>query len=163
MRQSAAMPSAHSMRVGQVVSGRASRATMRARADQAVGAAGHRVPLEGDRPDDLRECERQHREVDAGEPHAEPAEQRGAGSGRERAEDQGQLHRQAGAQDEQGGAIRAEAEVRRMAERHHAARAEQEMQADREESEHQHVGEEHQRVSAREHGNQRKSDHAAEA
>ena len=33
-----------------------------------------RVPLERDRPDDLRESERQHREVHAGQAHAEPAE-----------------------------------------------------------------------------------------
>ena len=33
--------------------------------------ARHLVPLEADRPDDLGEGEREHREVDAGEPHAE--------------------------------------------------------------------------------------------
>ena len=78
------------------------------------------------------------------------------------AEDQGKLHRQAGAQDEQGGGVGAEAEVGGVAERHHAARAEQEMQADREQREHQDVGEQHQRVSAREHRDQRKSDHQRE-
>ncbi len=48
-------------------------------ADQAVAAAGDLVPLEHDRPDDLRERERQHREVDAGQAHREPAEQQRAG------------------------------------------------------------------------------------
>ena len=43
-------------------------------ADQAVAAAGERVPLEHHRPGDLRERERQHGEVHARQPHAEPAE-----------------------------------------------------------------------------------------
>ena len=47
-------------------------------ADQAVAAAGERVPLEHDRPDDLREGERQHRQVHARQAHAEPAEDEGA-------------------------------------------------------------------------------------
>ncbi len=51
----------------------------RPHADDAVGAAGDVVPLERDRPDDLRERERQHREIDAGEPHAEPADDERAG------------------------------------------------------------------------------------
>ena len=48
-------------------------------ADHAVGAAGQVLPLEHGRPDDLREGERQHREIDAGQPHREPAEQQRAG------------------------------------------------------------------------------------
>ena len=42
--------------------------------DEAVRSAGDRVPLKRDRPDDLRKREREHREIDAREPHAEPAE-----------------------------------------------------------------------------------------
>ena len=57
-------------------------------AENAVVAAGHLDPLERDRPDDLREGQRQHREIDAGQSHAEPAEHRGAETAQQRAEQQ---------------------------------------------------------------------------
>src|SRR5271169_1554629 len=44
-------------------------------AEHAIGAAGKLLPLEHDRPDDLGEGEREHREIDAGQPDREPAEQ----------------------------------------------------------------------------------------
>ncbi len=53
-------------------------------AEHAVRAAGEILPLENDRPDDLREGERQHREIDPGQPHGEPAEQQRAQRGRDR-------------------------------------------------------------------------------
>src|SRR3546814_13201133 len=42
--------------------------------EQAVVAVGDLRPLEDDGPRDLREGQRQHREVDAGETHAEPTD-----------------------------------------------------------------------------------------
>ena len=50
-------------------------------AEHAVGAARDLLPLEHDRPDDLREGERQHGKIDAGQPHREPAEQERAERG----------------------------------------------------------------------------------
>src|SRR6266478_4507147 len=47
----------------------------------ALLATGHLVPLEADGPDDLGEREGQHREVDAGEAHAEEPEDEGAEAG----------------------------------------------------------------------------------
>ncbi len=54
-------------------------------ADDAVVAAGDVGPLIGDRPGDLREGERQHGEIDAGEAHAEPAEDERAGEAEQHA------------------------------------------------------------------------------
>src|SRR5205814_1001539 len=42
--------------------------------DDAVRAAGYAVPLKRDRPCDLRERKRQHRQIDARQPDAEPSE-----------------------------------------------------------------------------------------
>src|SRR6266496_2736916 len=61
-------------------------------ADQAVGASREAVPLERDRPDDLRESEREHREIDAREPHAEPAEDERTERRGERRQRQGERH-----------------------------------------------------------------------
>ena len=63
-------------------------------ADQAVRAAGQRVPLVRHRPGDLREGERQHRGVHAREPHAEPAEHQRAEARGERRQRQREFHRQ---------------------------------------------------------------------
>ena len=57
---------------------RARRPFLRPDAQNAVVAAGHRDPLERDRPDDLRKGQRQHREIDAGQLHGEEAEHRRA-------------------------------------------------------------------------------------
>ena len=57
---------------------RARRPFLRPDAQNAVVAAGHLDPLERDRPDDLREGQRQHREIDAGQLHGEEAEHRRA-------------------------------------------------------------------------------------
>ena len=68
-------------------------------ADQAVRAAGDGVPLERDRPGDLREGEREHREVHAGEAHAEPAEDERAREREQGRRDERELHRQGEAQE----------------------------------------------------------------
>ena len=43
-------------------------------AEHAVGTSGHVLPLKHDSPDNLRERERQHGEIDAGEADSKPAE-----------------------------------------------------------------------------------------
>src|SRR3981081_210206 len=54
-------------------------------AEDAVVAAGHRDPLERDRPDDLRKRQRQHREIDAGELNRKESEHRRACKTQQRA------------------------------------------------------------------------------
>ena len=98
------------------------------------------VPLEHDRPDDLREGERQHREVDAGEPHREPAEQQRAE--RARASGAATSASSIGSREplhQQRRAVGAEAEIGGMAERMHAARPHDEVQAGGEQHRDQHV------------------------
>ena len=53
-------------------------------AEDAVVAAGDAVPLEDHRPGDLGEGQGQHGEVDAGQPHAEPAEDQRRHAGQRR-------------------------------------------------------------------------------
>ena len=89
---------------------------------------------------DLREGERQHGEIDARQAHAEPAIDDGEQAGGERRQHQRQLHRQAGLLEQQRAGIGAEAEIGGVAERHHAGRAHDEMQADREQREAGDVG-----------------------
>ena len=89
-----------------------------------------------DRPDDLRERERQHREIDAREPHAEPAEQHAA----EPAASSGASSRptpigRPQPLDRSAARIGAEAEIGGVAERGHAARPHDEMQAGGEQGE----------------------------
>ncbi len=120
-------------------------------ADQTVAAAGQGVPLVDGGPGDLGERERQHRKVDAREAHAEPAEDQRSDARRERRRDQRELHRHRPCRERRG--IRAEAEVRGVAERGHAAGTHDEMQADGEQREYQHVAAEHQRVVV---GNERR-------
>ncbi len=109
---------------------RARRPAFRPDAEDAVVAAGHRDPLERDRPDDLREGQRQHREIDAGQLNREEAEHRRAeparAAGRAKATDD---HRQAGELGEECDAIGAEPEIGGMAERGEPADRHQEMQA----------------------------------
>jgi len=109
-------------------------------ADQAVRAPGQRVPLEHRGPGDLREGERQHRRIDARQPHAEPAEhQRCAGSG-ERRQCQCELHRKFLPQEEDSGGVGANSEIGGVAEGMHAARPHDEMQADGEQGKAKDVG-----------------------
>ena len=85
-------------------------------------------------------AKRQHGEIDARQAHAEPAIDHGEGAGDERRQHEGRLHRQAGALQQQAGGIGAEAEIGGVAERHHAGRAHDEVQADGEQGEADDVG-----------------------
>ena len=107
------------------------------------------LPLENDRPDDLREGERQHGEIDAGKPHGEPAEQQRAERGRDRRERQRHAHRRREPFHGKRRAIGAEAEISGVAEGMHAARPHDEMQAGREQHRDQHIDAEHERVGLR--------------
>src|SRR2546426_526238 len=62
-------PGARDRRGKEKKGGRAVERCLRPDAENAVGTAGDVLPLEQDRPHDLREGEREHRQVDAGEPH----------------------------------------------------------------------------------------------
>ena len=107
-------------------------------------AAGQRFPLEHDRPDDLREGERQHREIDAGKAHREPAEQQRADERDERRGDQRQAHRHRQPFHQQRRTVGTEAEICGMTERMHAARPHDEMQRGRKNNRDQNVDTEHQ-------------------
>ena len=108
-----------------------------------------RVPLEHDRPDDLREGERQHRQVDAREADAEPAEDERAERGEQRREHERRLHRQPERLEAERRAVGAEAEVGGVAERMHSRRAHQEVQAGGEQDGDQDVDHQHDRVRRR--------------
>ena len=128
-------------------------------AGQPVAAAGHVVPLEHDRPGDLRKRQRQHGEVYARQPHAEPAIEQRTARGHQGAEHQRGLHRQIQMPHQQGRAIRAQTKVRRVAKRVHAARAENEMQAGRKQRRDRHVGEQHRRVAFLAHHQRQAEEH----
>ena len=104
-------------------------------ADQPVVAAGEVVPLEDDGVDDLGERQREHGQVDAGQAHAEPAEQQRASQRHHRRHRERHAHRHGEMLDGEPGAIGAEPEIGGVAERHHAARAHDEVQAGREQCE----------------------------
>ena len=99
---------------------------------QSLIAAGQIVPLEADGPDDLGKCQGQHGEVDLGQPHAEKSEAGGKQCrdqpGRWKGEPE--RHRHDLHQDAAG--IGADAEIGGMPERHQPGRAEQQVQAQRE-------------------------------
>src|SRR5437899_1625799 len=67
-----------------VIAQRARQPRSRPDAEEAVVAAGHVVPLVDDRVGDLREGQRQHREIDGRQADAKPAVERGAGGGHDR-------------------------------------------------------------------------------
>ena len=142
------MPPPQSASVSEIERGLGREPRRRPDADDAVRAAGEGVPLEHDRPRDLRERERQHREVDPGQPHAEPAEDRGADRRHDRRRRERRLHRPGRLLQQQPRAVGAEPEVGGVAERHHAARPHDEVQARGEEREHQDVDAEHERIAA---------------
>ena len=100
----------------EIKAGTAVKRRLRPDAANAVGTAGHAFPLKDHRPDDLREGERQHGEIYAGEPNREPAEQQCACERR----DEGCAKReQHGCGEEfhhQPGPVGAEPEIGRMAE-----------------------------------------------
>ena len=115
-------------------------------ADEPVRAAGDRVPLEGDRPHDLRKGQRQHGEIDARQPHAEPAEDERRPRARRAGRAPSATSIGAPCLTASAARVGAETEVRGMPERRHAAGAHHELQACGEQREHEHVGGEHQRV-----------------
>src|SRR6266581_993966 len=122
-------------------------------------AAGDFVPLEADRPDDLREGQREHREVDAREAHAEEAEDEREGAGQHAGRGKGEEKRHAGLLHEDAGGVGADAEVGGVAEGDEAGVADQEIEADREEAHDDHVGRD-ERVEARaERGDEERGDH----
>ncbi len=104
-------------------------------AEDPVVAARQLDPLERGRPGDLREGERQHRQIDAREPHAEPAEEETRQTREQRRRHQSDRHRRGEPFDRERSAIGAEPEIGRMAEGMHAAGAHHQMQRRGEERE----------------------------
>jgi hypothetical protein len=87
-------------------------------------------PLEHGRPYDLGEGEREHRQIDTGQSHSEPAEQQRADQRQHWRGCQCEPHRRSKPFHQQRCAVSTEAEIGRVAERMHAARPHDEMQAD---------------------------------
>jgi hypothetical protein len=94
-----------------------------------------------DRVEDLGEGEREHREVDRRQSHAEEAVQPGADGGDERGEGEGGQHRQPAALQEQRGPVRSQTERGGMTERHHPAAAHQQLEARGKQREGEHLDE----------------------
>ena len=113
-------------------------------AENAVVAAGDFAPLEHDGPGDLGEGQGQHGEIDAGQAHAEPAEQDGEQGRAHRSRPEGDLHRRVGELDQQGRCVGAPAEEGGMAERDHAAGPHDEVQGGGEQHEDHDVDDQHQ-------------------
>src|SRR2546425_3134323 len=95
----------------------------------ALLAPGDLVPLEADRPHDLREGQRQHREIDAFEPHAEKTEDEGARPGQRTRGGPRQQERRAELLHEDTGRVGAHPEVGGVAEGHEAGVAHQQVEA----------------------------------
>ena len=122
--------------------------TASADAQDAVVAAGDRDPLEGDRPDDLRKGQRQHRKVDAGQLNAEEAEYSRTQAAEQGAKQQRDDHRQPRHFGEERHAIGPQAEIGGVAERGQPADRHQKVQADGEDDEDRDFGADRQRVIA---------------
>ena len=90
--------------------------SLRPDAENAIVAAGHLDPLERDGPDDLRECQGQHREIHSGQLNREEPEHRRASQAEQRSQQQRKQHRQTGHLGEECNAIGAEPKIRRMTE-----------------------------------------------
>ena len=138
-----------------VEGGGARRPFVRPDPQNAVVAAGHRDPLERDRPDDLRKGERQHRKIDAGELHAEEAEHGCTQAAEQGAEQQRDDHRQPRHFGEERDAIGAEPEIGGVAERGEPADRHQEMQARGKDHEDRDLGADGERVIAGDEGQHR--------
>ena len=95
-------------------------------------AAGDVVPFEADRPDDLREGERQHGEIDLGETHAEEAEHQCAKRRAERRGRQRDRERHRIGLHQDAADVGADAEIGDVTERDEAGGAEQQVEAHRE-------------------------------
>ena len=121
---------------------------MATRQDSVV-APGDRRPLEHHRPDDLRERQGQHRQIDAREPNHEPAEHRRDRPARAGANtNPASMPRRQPLRRQRRG-IGADAEPRRMPEARHAARPHHEMQRSREQHRDQHFRQHAERKTAR--------------
>ena len=121
-------------------------------AHHAIVAARHLDPLEADRIGDLREGERQHREVDARQPHDEEAEQRGEDPTHDRGGDQRRFHRHAALRHQQPRRIGTQPEIGGVAEADDAAIADQEVQREGGQREDQHLGRDLHRIGIAEKG-----------
>src|SRR5262249_40229807 len=118
-------------------------------------AAGEGLPLEDDGEDDLSEGEREHREVGLREADNEKAEEERArrrGQGREGQRDQ---HRKSRTLHEDSCRVRAEREVRGVAEGDHATEAHEEVEGGGEESDDRDLGQELEEERWQEEGRQR--------
>ena len=104
------------------------------------------VPLKKDRPQNLTEGEREHCQIDARQPDAEPAEDRRSQSGDERGERETRLHRQARTQHQQCGRVGAQTKVGGMAKRMHTGWTHDEVQAAGKECSRHQVDGQHDRV-----------------
>src|SRR5262252_891621 len=87
------------------------------------------VPLQAHRPHDLGKGQGEHGEVDAGEAHAEETEHEGEEGGEEAAQRKGEQEGQAGLLHEDARGVRADAEVRGVAEGDEAGVADEEVEA----------------------------------
>src|SRR5215467_1357744 len=87
------------------------------------------VPLQAHRPHDLGKGQGEHGEVDAGEAHAEEAEHEGEEGGEEAAQRKGEQEGQAGLLHKDARGVRADAEVRGVAEGDEARVADEEVEA----------------------------------
>src|SRR5881628_2905694 len=105
----------------------------RRRHPEAVGAAGHPEELERERPEHLRERERQDAEEDARVPYTHEPEHRGADDRADDRPEKEQLHR-------------ADPEIRRMAEREESRVPEKQVEAERPDRHDQPVREQDRRV-----------------
>ena len=149
----------HSASASQYQRRRPARPCGRPHAQDAVVAAGPSHGLERDRPHDLRERQRQHREIDAGQPHHQAAEQQRRDARRDGRRHQPDHHGCGEVARQQAGRIGAHVEPCRMPEARHPARAHHEMQAGGEQHQHQRLRQHRQRVGA-EHG--RRTDRAGQ-
>ena len=110
-------------------------------------AAGELVPLLRDRPHDLGEAQAQHRQIDARQAHAQPAEHAARRQSRRRArreEARAPSARRDACRERRG--VRAEPEITGVAERDHPSASEQQLKARAEQREHENVGDDDQRV-----------------
>ena len=127
---------------------RARRPFFRPDAEDAVVAAGHRNPLERDRPHDLRERQGQHREIHPGQLDRKETEHGRAEAPEQRTEQRRDDHRQPCRLGEERDAIGAEPEIGGVAERGEPADRHQEMQARGENHEDRNFGANRERVVA---------------
>ena len=109
---------------------------------QALLPAGDRVPLEADRPYDLREREREHREVDARGADAEEAEHDGECRGHHAGRDEGEWEWHTVGLHQNRAGVRPDAKVSGVAERDEPGVAKKQIETHREQGEDRDLGRE---------------------